>query len=130
MNKGKRAPVGAFDPNIDPMTGLPRGVPGAKQGANRSSRVPGGLADGSPVDEKSGARPGINSNGGRSRSATAPLVPSLSMHAEGSATELPSTKTSMPTVTPKPNASGGVAKDTTHSLPTSRQPLRCFQSEC
>ncbi|EST05262.1 Pal1 cell morphology [Kalmanozyma brasiliensis GHG001] len=84
MNAGKRAPVGAFDPNVDPMTGLQRNAAGGKRG----SRVP--AQDGSPVDEKSGAvRPGLNAKGGRSRSSTAPLVPSLSMHAQGSATELP-----------------------------------------
>lgn len=81
MNKGKRAPVGAFDPSIDPMTGLPRNAPGAMRGAASRGK---GTAD-SPGDEKVAVRPG----GGRSRSATAPLVPSLSMHAEGSTTELP-----------------------------------------
>ncbi|SPO23702.1 uncharacterized protein UTRI_03771_B [Ustilago trichophora] len=88
MNKGKRAPVGAFDPNIDPMTGLARNQPAAKK-AGRANAQDALAADESPVDEKGAARPGINTNGGRTRSATAPLVPSLSMHAEGSATELP-----------------------------------------
>ncbi|KAJ1026871.1 hypothetical protein NDA16_002167 [Ustilago loliicola] len=88
MNKGKRAPVGAFDPNIDPMTGLPRVAPGAKKGSHAAAHD--ALAsDGSPVDEKGSGRPGTNPNGSRRRSATAPLVPSLSMHAEGSAAELP-----------------------------------------
>ncbi|SAM82331.1 uncharacterized protein UBRO_04674 [Ustilago bromivora] len=82
MNKGKRAPVGAFDPNVDPMTGLPRGQPGAKKGSRAAAH------DALASDDKGSARPGINSSGGPSRSATAPLVPSLSMHAEGSATEL------------------------------------------
>lgn len=81
MNKGKRAPVGAFDPNVDPMTGLPRVAPGAKKGSRAAAQ--------DAVDEKASARPGTNPNGGRSPSATAPLVPSLSMHAEGSTTELP-----------------------------------------
>lgn len=88
MNKGKRAPVGAFDPSVDPMTGLPRNAPGTKRGA-RANAQNALAADESPVDEKSGARPGISVNGSRGRSATAPLVPSLSMHAEGSTTELP-----------------------------------------
>ncbi|SNX87307.1 uncharacterized protein MEPE_06017 [Melanopsichium pennsylvanicum] len=88
MNKGKRAPVGAFDPNIDPMTGLPRGQVAAKTTSRAKPQDALG-ADESPVDEKGAARPGINSTGGRTRSATTPLVPSLSMHAEGSSTELP-----------------------------------------
>lgn len=88
MNKGKRAPVGAFDPNIDPMTGLPRNAPGTKKGS-RANAQDASAADESPVDEKGAARPAINANGSRRRSATAPLVPSLSMHAEGSTTELP-----------------------------------------
>lgn len=82
MNKGKRAPVGAFDPNIDPMTGLPRNA----SGVNKAGRA---TAIDSPDNEKGAVRPGVNANGSRRRSATAPLVPSLSMHAQGSATELP-----------------------------------------
>ncbi|TKY85465.1 hypothetical protein EX895_005627 [Sporisorium graminicola] len=89
MNKGKRAPVGAFDPNVDPMTGLPRNAPGAKQGASRSTAHDQLAANDTPVDEKRTSRPGVNANGSRSRSATAPLVPSLSMHAQGSTAELP-----------------------------------------
>lgn len=77
MNKGKRAPVGAFDPNIDPMTGLPKGVLPAKQGARRR-----------PSDEKV-SRPSAGVNGSRSRSSTAPLVPSLSMNSESSTAEVP-----------------------------------------
>lgn len=84
MNKGKRAPVGAFDPNIDPMTGLPRNAPAAK---NQNHVAPETAHD-NPENDKLPLRPGANANGGRSRSATAPLVPSLSMHAQGSATEL------------------------------------------
>ena len=87
MNKGKRAPVGAFDPNIDPMTGLPRNAPGAKKGS-RATAQDKFAANDSPVDEKRSSRPGVNANGSRSRSATAPLVPSLSMHAQGSSAEL------------------------------------------
>ncbi|GAC97563.1 hypothetical protein PHSY_005149 [Pseudozyma hubeiensis SY62] len=82
MNSGKRAPVGAFDPNIDPMTGLPRNVAGAKKGARAT-------AYDSPDNEKGAIRPGVSANGSRRRSATAPLVPSLSMHDHASATELP-----------------------------------------
>lgn len=90
MNKGKRAPVGAFDPNVDPMTGLPRNAAGAKAGrTGRAGAADALAADASPADEKAGARPGANAAGGRTRSSTAPLVPSLSMHAEGSTTELP-----------------------------------------
>ncbi|CBQ73375.1 conserved hypothetical protein [Sporisorium reilianum SRZ2] len=89
MNKGKRAPVGAFDPNVDPMTGLPRNAPGAKKGASRTAANDQLSSNDSPADEKRSSRPGVNANGSRSRSATAPLVPSLSMHAQGSTAELP-----------------------------------------
>ncbi|SPO45398.1 uncharacterized protein PSANT_03084 [Moesziomyces antarcticus] len=90
MNKGKRAPVGAFDPNVDPMTGLPRNAAGAKPGrTGRAGAADALAADASPADEKAAVRPGVNAAGGRTRSSTAPLVPSLSMHAEGSTTELP-----------------------------------------
>ncbi|CDU26304.1 uncharacterized protein SPSC_06498 [Sporisorium scitamineum] len=84
MNKGKRAPVGAFDPNIDPMTGLPRNAPGARKGASRTTARDQLSSNDSPIDEKR-----VNANGSRNRSATAPLVPSLSMHAQGSTAELP-----------------------------------------
>ncbi|PWY99600.1 hypothetical protein BCV70DRAFT_226930 [Testicularia cyperi] len=89
MNKGKRAPVRAFDPNIDPMTGLPRLQPGQKQNGRRNLAPSG---ESSPGDEKSSIeRPSISTNASHNnrRSVTAPLVPSLSKNAASSSTELP-----------------------------------------
>jgi hypothetical protein len=91
MNKGKRAPVGAFDPNIDPMTGLPRkaGTSGGKSSLRGDPYAAAEMSgEGRSSDEKAFSRPSVSTNGSRNRSATAPLVPSLSMHAEDSESEL------------------------------------------
>ncbi|KAN0065663.1 hypothetical protein ACQY0O_000793 [Thecaphora frezii] len=92
MNRGKRAPVKAFDPNIDPMTGLPyRNASGRSDGRRGPSPL-GKSRDSYENDEKAGAsgsRPSLSANGSRSgRSATAPMVPSLGRDAQASTAEL------------------------------------------
>ncbi|EPQ27458.1 uncharacterized protein PFL1_04996 [Pseudozyma flocculosa PF-1] len=95
MNRGKRAPVKAFDPNIDPMTGLPYRN-GANGGRSDGRRGPSPLAKNKDLDdddEKAGgssSRPSLSTNGSRGgrRSATAPMVPSLGRDAQASTAEL------------------------------------------
>ena len=93
MNRGKRAPVRAFDPNIDPMTGLPynRGPNGARKPNNNFGPAPrkGDLEDDDDKTGASGSRPSLSTNGSRpGRGTSAPLVPSLPMNADASATQL------------------------------------------
>lgn len=91
----KRAPVMAFDPTIDPMTGEPighRNNGGSRGGSNRTRLSPLAAATLQKMDSSAGdlpgekegvfVRPSISGNGTRpGRSNTAPLVPSLPMNA-------------------------------------------------
>ncbi|PWN46714.1 hypothetical protein IE53DRAFT_407821 [Violaceomyces palustris] len=98
-NRGKRAPVMAFDPNVDPMTGEPidaRRLNGNKGRSRLSplakhtlSKMDSSHSDlHGDLDEKpgaSGSRPASGPNGSRSRSSTAPIVPSLPLDADAAA---------------------------------------------